>query len=90
MRKMLDVCKPETIVEVCHLKKELDTIVLWPTHENNVCLLMTHMMTLLQEIHAKTGMHSYTDQHFIMNLFRVLETSPTENFLSLVDQLKSS
>jgi hypothetical protein len=55
MRKMLDVCKPETIVEVCHLEKELDTIVLWPTHENNVRLLTTRMMTLLQEIYAKTG-----------------------------------
>jgi hypothetical protein len=26
IRKMLDVCKPETIVEVCHLEKELYTI----------------------------------------------------------------
>ena len=30
MRKMLDVCKPETIIEVHHLEKELDTIVLCP------------------------------------------------------------
>jgi len=90
MRKMLDVCKPETIVEVRHLEKELNTIVLWPTHENNVHLLTTRMMTLLQEIHAKTGTHSYTDQRFVTNLFRALETSPTEKFLSFVDQLKSS
>ncbi len=90
MRKMLDVCKPETIVEVHHLKKELDRIVLWPTHENKVRLLTTRMMTLLQEIHAKTRMHSYTDQRFITNLFRALETSPTKKFLSFVDQLKSS
>jgi len=90
MRKMLDVCKPETIVEVHHLKKELDRIVLWPTHENKVRLLTTRMMTLLQEIHAKTRMHSYTDQRFITNLFRALETSPTKKFVSFVDQLKSS
>jgi len=90
MCKMLDVCKPETIVEVGHLEKELDTIVLWPTHENNVRLLTTRMMTLLQEIHAKMGTHSYTDQHFVTNLFCALETSPTEKFLSFVDQLKSS
>jgi len=89
-RKMLDVCKPETIVEAHHLEKELDTIVLWPTHESNVCLLTMRMMTLLQEIHAKTGMHSYTNQCFITNLFCALETSPTEMLLSFVDQLKSS
>jgi hypothetical protein len=48
MRKMLDICKPEMIVEVQHLEKKLDTIVLWPTHKNNLRLLMTCMMTLLQ------------------------------------------
>jgi hypothetical protein len=48
------------------------------------------MMTLLQEIHAKTGLHSYMDQRFITNLFRALEASPTKKFLSFVDQLKSS
>jgi hypothetical protein len=69
MRKMLDVCKLETIVEVRHLKKELDTILLWPMHENNVHLLTTCMMTLLQEIHAKTGKASYTNQRFVTNLF---------------------
>ena len=90
MRKMLNVCKPETIVEVRHLEKQLNTIVLWPTHENNVHLLTMCMMTLLQKIHAKTGTHSYTDQRFITNLFHALETSPTKNFVSFVDQLKSS
>ncbi len=89
MRKILDVCKPKTIVEVRHLKKELETIALWPMHENNVRLLTTCMMTVLQEIYAKTGKHSYTDQRFITNLFRALESSPTEKFLSFVDQLKS-
>ena len=47
-------------------------------------------MTLLQEINAKTGKHSYTNQRFITNLFCALKTSPTAIFLSFVDQLKSS
>ena len=47
------------------------------------------MMTILQEIHAKSGARSYTDQHFITNLFRALSTSPTEKFLLFVDQLKN-
>jgi hypothetical protein len=89
MRKMPAVCKPKTIVEVCHLKKELNTIVLWLTHENNIRLLTTCMMTLLQEIHAKTGKHSYTYQRFITNLFCTLKLSPTKKCLSFVDQLKS-
>jgi hypothetical protein len=89
MRKMLNVCKPKTIVEVRHLEKELDMIHLWPTHENSVHLLTTRMMTLLQEIHVKTGKHLYTNQHFLTNLFRALESYPTEKFLSFVDQLKS-
>jgi hypothetical protein len=89
MRKMLDVCKLELIVEVYHLEKELDTVVIWHMHENNVCLLTTWMMTVLQEIHPKTGKDSYTDQRFITNLFRALKTSPTKKFLAFVDQLKS-
>ena len=46
-------------------------------------------MTLLQEIHAKTGKHLYTNQRFITNLFWALESSPIEKFLFFVDQLKS-
>ncbi len=46
-------------------------------------------MTVLEEIHAKTGKDSYTDQRFIINLFRALETSPTKKILAFVDQLKS-
>ena len=89
MSKMLDVCKPETIVEVGFLEKELDTIVLWPTHENNVRLLTTRMMTLLQEIHAKMGTHSYTDQHFITNLFVRLRLLPPRNFYPLLISSKA-
>ena len=90
LQKMMDVCKPETIVEVRHLKQKLDTITLWPSHDNNVHLLTTKMMTVLQEIHAKTGALSYTDQQFITNLFRAVSTSPTEKFLIFIDTLKST
>ena len=69
LRKMLEVSKPETIVEVRHLEKQLDEITLWPEHENNVRQLTTRMMTIRQEIHAKSGATSYTDQRFITNLF---------------------
>ena len=90
LRKMMDVCKPETIVEVRHLEQQLETITLWPGHENNVRLLTTKMMTILQEIHAKTGASSYTDQRFITNLFRAVSTSPTEKFQTFIDTLKSN
>jgi hypothetical protein len=86
---MLEVSKPETIVEVRHLEKQLDEITLWPEHENNVRQLTTRMMTIRQEIHAKSGATSYTDQRFITNLFRALSSSPTEKFLLFVDQLKN-
>jgi len=87
--KMLEVSKPETIVKVRHLEKQLDEITLWPEHENNVRQLTTKMITILQEIHAKSGATSYTDQRFITNLFRALSSSPTEKFLLFVDQLKN-
>ena len=47
------------------------------------------MMTLLQEIHAKMGTHSYTDQCFIAILFRALETSLTEKFYPLLISSKA-
>jgi hypothetical protein len=89
LRKMLEVSKPETIVEVRHLEKQLDEITLWPEHENNVCQLTSKMITILQEIHAKSGPSSYTDRRFITNLFGALSSSPTEKFLLFVNQLKT-
>ncbi len=90
LRKMLEVSKPKTIVKVRHLEKQLDEITLWPEHENNnVCQLTTRMMTIRKEIHAKSGVTSYTDQRFITNLFRALSSSPTKKFLLFIDQLKN-
>ena len=85
---MMDVCKPKTIFEVRHLKVEIDKLTLWPGHNNIACLLTTKMMTVLQEIHSKTGALSYTDQRFITNLFRAVSTSPIEKFLTFVNTLK--
>jgi len=87
--KMLEVSKPETIVEMRHLEKQLDEITLWPEHKNNVRQLTTRMMTICQEIHAKSGAMFYTNQCFITNLFCALSSSPTEEFLLFVDQLKN-
>ena len=89
LQKMLEISKPKTIVEVGHLKKQLDDITLWPEHENNVHQLTTKMMTILQEIHAKSKATLYTDQRFIANLFRALSSSPTEKSLLFIDQLKN-
>ena len=89
LRKMLEVSKPETIVKVRHLEKQLDEITLWPEHENNVRQLTTRILTIRQEIHTKSRATSYTDQRFITNLFRALSSSPTEKFLLFVDQLKN-
>ncbi len=50
---------------------------------------MSWMMTLLQEIHAKSSATSDTDQHFITNRFHAVGTSSTKKFLVFVDQLKS-
>jgi len=47
------------------------------------------MMTIRKEIHAKSGVTSYTDQRFITNLFRALSSSPTKKFLLFIDQLKN-
>jgi hypothetical protein len=88
MHEMLDVCKPEPIVEVHHLKK---------TRHN-------HPLAHLQEQRTpphheddddsprdsrRTGSTTYTDQRFITNLFLALESYHTKKFLAFIDQLKS-
>ncbi len=62
LRKIIDISKPETIIEVCHLEVELDSIKLWPDMENNVRNLTSKMLQVLQEIHAKSGILSYTER----------------------------
>jgi hypothetical protein len=58
--KIIDISKLETIVEVRYLEVKLDSIKLWPDMENNVRNLTSKMLQVLQEIHAKSGILSYT------------------------------
>ena len=46
------------------------------------------MLRKFQEIHARTGEASYTDNRFIANIFRDFLTCPVENIETFVDQLK--
>jgi hypothetical protein len=62
LRKIIKISKPETIVEVHHLEVKLDSIKLWPDMENNVRNLTSKMLQVLQEIHAKSGILSYTER----------------------------
>jgi hypothetical protein len=88
-RKIIEISKPETIIEVRHLKAELDSFKLWPDMENNVRNLTSKMLQILQEIHAKSGVISYMERRFITNVFRACLTSPTEKFVAFVDTLKN-
>jgi hypothetical protein len=42
--KIIEISKPKTIVKVCHLEVELDSIKLWPNMENNVRNLTSKML----------------------------------------------
>jgi hypothetical protein len=89
LRKIIEISKPKTIVEVCHLEVELDSIKLWPDMENNICNLTSKMLQVLQEIHAKSGVLSYTKRCFITNVFCASLISPTKKFVTFVDTLKN-
>ena len=88
VRMCIAICKPETIVDVRHLEVELDSITLWPTMKNDVRLLTSKMLNLLQEIHAKSGEAAYTDRRFLTNVFRACLTTPTEKFEVFVEGMK--
>jgi hypothetical protein len=87
--KIIEISKPETIIKVRHLKVKLDSIKLWPDMENNVCNLTSKMLQVLQEIHAKSGVLSYTERCFITNVFHASLTSPTKKFVTFVNTLKN-
>ncbi len=57
--------------------------------ENNVRNLTSKMLQVLQEIHAKSGILSYTERRFITNIFHASLTSPTKKFVTFVDTLKN-
>ncbi len=87
--KIIEISKPKTIIKVPHLEVELDSIKLWPDMENNLCNLTSKMLQVLQEIHAKSGILSYTKHRFITNVFHASLTSPTKKFVTFVDTLKN-
>jgi hypothetical protein len=89
LRKIIEISKTKTIIEVHHLKVELDSIKLWPDMENNVRNLTSKILQVLQEIHAKSGVLSYTERCFITNVFRASLTSQTEKFVTFIDTLKN-
>ncbi len=82
LRKIIEISKLETIVEVCHLEVKLDSIKLWPDMENNIRNLTSKMLQVLQEIHAKSDVLSYTECHFITNVFSVPASPPQPKKLS--------
>jgi hypothetical protein len=47
------------------------------------------MLQVLQEIHAKSSVLSYTERCFITYVFRASLTSPTKKFVTFVDTLKN-
>jgi hypothetical protein len=87
--KIIEISKPKTIVQVHHLEVKLDSIKLWPDMENNVRILTSKMLQVLQEIHAESGVLSYTKRCFITNVFCTSLTSPTKKLVTFVDTLKS-
>ncbi len=89
LHKIIEISKPETIIKVCHLEVELDSIKLWPDIKNNVRNLTSKMLQVLLEIHAKSGVLSYTKHYFITNVFHASLTSPTKKFVTFLDTLKN-
>jgi hypothetical protein len=81
--------KPETIVEVRHLKVEPDSIKLWPDMKNDLRNFTSKILQILQEIHAKSSVLSFTEGCFITNIFCASLTSPTKKFVTFFDTLKN-
>ena len=67
---MIKISKPDTVIDIRDIELELDTITLHPGCGNNVNKCISNMLRKLQEIHARKGEASCTDNRFITNLFR--------------------
>jgi hypothetical protein len=89
LRKIIEISKPKTTVKVRHLKVKLDSIKLWPHMENSIRDLTSKMLQVLQEIHAKSGILSYTKCCFITYVFHTSLTSLTKKCVTFVDTLKN-
>ena len=85
---MIKISKPDTVIDICDIELELDTITLHPGCSNDVNKCISNMLRKFQEIHARAGEASYTNNRFITNLFCAFLTCLVEKFETFVDQLK--
>ena len=67
---------------------ELEAIKLHPGCNNDINKIIYKMLTVYQQIHSRTGKHSYTPCRFITNLFRATLTFPVKKYEAFIDQLK--
>ena len=88
LRMMIEISKPDTVIDLCEIELELDTITLHPSCGNNVNKCISNMLLKFQEILARTGEASYIDNCFITNHFHAFLTCPVEKFETFADQLK--
>ena len=88
LRMMIEISKPDMVIDIRDIELELDTITLHPGCGNNVNKCISNMLQKFQEIHTRTGEASYTDNRFITNLFRAFLTCPVEKFETFVDHMK--
>ena len=86
LRMMIKISKPDTVIDIRDIELELDTITLHPSCGNDVNKCISNMLRKFQEIHARTGEASYTDNSFIANLFRAFLTCPVEKFETFFNQ----
>ena len=88
LRMIIEISKPDTVIYFFDIELELDTITLHPGCGNDVNKCISNMLRKFQEIHARIGKASYTNNRFITNLFRAFLTCPVEKFETFVNQLK--
>ena len=88
LRLCISTSKPDTIIDVRDLEMELEAITLHSGCNNYINKIISKMLTVYQEIHSKTGKHSYTPRRLITNLFRATLSCPVEKYEAFVDQLK--
>ena len=61
LRMMIEISKPDTVIDIREIELELDTITLHPRCGNDVNKCISNMLCKFQEIHERTGEASYTN-----------------------------
>ena len=56
--------------------------------KNDVCLLISTILDLLQEIHTKPGKAAYNDRRFLTNISRTCLIAPAKKFEVFVERMK--